>query len=168
MLINTTIPQLKCKIFCSFLPIVFYSAVFCVITQCSFLAGRNLRDFSKSGCEGDYLTQYSWKSLVLTPFGLKGMERAVTQASTSASSGFGRTVNEIWTGNFCSRTMHKSVPSIYKWLQKPETGMKNYFQWRNGTRIYHLEHFVWEKRTTSSTFGYSGKVPVFLIFGNFL
>ena len=168
MLINTTIPQLKCKIFCSFLPIVFYSAVFCVITQCSFLAGRNLRDFSKSGCEADHLTQYSRKSLVLTPFGLKGMERAVTQASTSASSGFGRTVHEIWTGNFCSSTMHKSVPSIYKGLQKPETGMKNCFQWRNGTRIDHLEHFVWEKRTTSSTFGYSGKVPVFLIFGNFL
>ena len=115
-----------------------HTAVFCTITQCSFLAGRNLRDVPKSGCEGDYVARYPRKSLVLTSFGSKGMEGAVTQASTPASSGFGRTVNEIWTGNFCLRTTHKSVPFIYKRPQKPETGIKNCFQWRNGTRIYHL------------------------------
>lgn len=90
--------------FCSFLPIVFSdTAVFCAVMQCSFLAGRNRRDDPKSGCQGDYLAQYPRKSLALTPFGLKGMERAVTQASTPATLRFRRMVNEIWTGNFRSR-----------------------------------------------------------------
>lgn len=109
------------------MPIVLYTAVFCAVTQCSLLVGRNLRDVPKSSCQGDYLAQYPRKSLVLTPFGLKGMERAITQASAPTSSGFGWTVNEIWPGNFCSRTTHKSVPFTYKWPQKPETGTKQLF-----------------------------------------
>ena len=46
---------------------------------------------------GRHIPEYPRKSLVLTPFCLKGMERAIMEASTPASSGFGRTVNEIWT-----------------------------------------------------------------------